>query len=173
MTRLNIRKGKRRPFLFISIPRLINRNRSFSICKKFLFTDSAIYQFSDEDQWDVNKLFGFSLGFHHVNSFRFGWRPTKDLTSIEIVGYEYRNKIRFPTVEVCNVQLDKWYTYTIKYSANKNIIQYIVTEAFGSYVGIISITKADFPNERSWSYRLGLYFGGNKVAPHDIRIDEQ
>jgi len=103
-----IPKNKRRPFPYfnISFPILIDRNGDYSITRYFKFTETAIYRFYDEDQHDVNKLFGFSFGMHHNNSVRFGWRPTEDLTKIEIVGYEYVNKLRVPTIPICDIELN-------------------------------------------------------------------
>ena len=62
MMKLNILKNKRRPFPFFDfpVPVLIRKNEDYSITKHFKFTESAIYFFDDEDQHDVNKLFGFS-----------------------------------------------------------------------------------------------------------------
>ena len=168
MRKLIIRKNKRKPFPYISlfIPIFIWKKKSFSIIKSFNFSDSAIYQFPDTDQWDVNTLFGFSIGFHHVNSFRFGWRPNKDLTKIEIDGYEYHNKIRITTISICEVELNKWYTYVLTYIPKTNEVEYLVIdkncESANSYIRL--------KNNLSWGYRLGLYFGGNKKAPHDITI---
>ena len=44
------------------------------------FTESCRYNVG-KDQSDINKLFGFSVGMHHKNSVRVGWRyvPSADL----------------------------------------------------------------------------------------------
>jgi hypothetical protein len=164
-----IKKNKRRPFPYIQfpVPVIIKRNRSFSIVKEFKFTNTAIYQFNDEDQYDVNKLFGFSLGFHHINSVRFGWRPSEDLTKMEIVGYEYLNKLRIPTVPIYEVELNKWYKYELKYNGVYNHIEYNISDSINDFCTIHPITL-----KHKWNigYKLYLYFGGNKKAPHDILI---
>jgi hypothetical protein len=163
-----ILKNKRRAFPFFDffIPVFIKKSKSFSIIKDFKFTDSAIYHFDDADQWDVNKLFGFSIGLHHHNSFRFGWRPNKDLTKIEIVGYEYHDKIRIPTIQICEIELNKWYKYQIDYIGKDDEIQY---DVIGDKV-ISKRSKIDLKHKLNWGYKLGLYFGGNKKAPHNIII---
>ena len=130
-----------------------------------MFTDSTIYQFDDADQYDVNKLFGFSFGMHHNNSVRFGWRPNGDLSKIEIVGYEYHDKLRIPTIPICEVQLNKWYKYQLKYNAKTSYIEYTVIsddENFGMQHPIK--LKKLF----TFGYKLDLYFGGNKTAPHKM-----
>jgi hypothetical protein len=165
--KLVIPKNFRRPFPYFGIflPVLIRKDKSFSITKRFKFTESTIYYFDDEDQFDVNKLFGFSVGMHHNNSVRFGWRPNSDLSRIEIVGYEYHDKLRIPTLPICEIRLNKWYEYQIKYNHETSYIEYLVTdgdEKFG--------TKHPFKlkNKINFGYKLDLYFGGNKTAPHKM-----
>jgi hypothetical protein len=164
-----IQKNKRRPFPYFNIllPVLIKRNKSFSITKQFKFTDSALYLFDDEDQHDVNKLFGFSFGWHYKNSVRFGWRPNNDLSKMEIVGYEYLNKLRIPTIPICEVELNKWYKYELKYNGLTNQIEYIINDDNETFSTVHPITlKYKF----NLGYKLYLYFGGNKKAPHKIII---
>jgi len=126
-----------------------------------------MYLFYDEDQHDVNKLFGFSIGMHHNNSFRFGWRPNEDLSKMEIVGYEYLNGLRIPTIPICEVYLDKWYRYEMKYIAETEQFQYTVTDGNETHSTIHPVT---LKNNWNFGYRLYLYFGGNKKAPHKIVI---
>ena len=165
--RLTIPKNFRRPFPYFGIfaPVLIKKDRSYSITKSFMFTESTIYQFDDADQYDVNKLFGFSFGIHHNNSVRFGWRPNGDLSKIEIVGYEYHDKLRIPTIPICEVQLNEWYVYQLKYNAKTSYIEYTVIsdgENFGMQHPIKLKKMFNF------GYKLDLYFGGNKTAPHKM-----
>ncbi len=115
-------KNHRRPFLQVQRPIVINSRKPFTITKDFIFEQSAIYQFNDEDQHDVNKLFGFSVGWHHKNSYRFGWRPSADLTKIEIVAYEYRNGVRVPTMPICEIEPFHWYSFSMHYDPEYNEI---------------------------------------------------
>jgi hypothetical protein len=167
--KLKIPKNKRRPFPYFAIylPLIINRDKPFILTKHFKFTDSSIYLFHDEDQHDVNKLFGFSIGLHHDNSIRFGWRPNKDLSRMEIVGYEYRDKIRIPTIPICEVKLNKWYKYELIYHNKTNEIEYSVIDNDKVYN---FKHQLKMKNKYNWGYKLDLYFGGNKKAPHDIII---
>jgi hypothetical protein len=165
-----IPKNKRRPFPYFDffIPVLIKKDKDYSITRYFRFTESAIYHFNDEDQYDVNKLFGFSFGWHHKNSVRFGWRPNGDLTKIEIVGYEYINKLRVPTIPICDVKLNEWYKYQLKYRGGTfGQIEYSVTDGEKQFDTVHPIT---LKKKINLGYRLYLYFGGNKKAPHDIVI---
>jgi hypothetical protein len=166
-------KNHRRPFLRIPQPILINTEKSFTITKDFLFEQSAIYKFDDEDQHDVNKLFGFSIGHHHKNSYRFGWRPSADLTKIEIVGYEYRNGIRVPTIPICEIDPFRWYSFSMHYDPEYGELDYIVCDQSGLRECSGVSSKFEFKNHFLLGYTLGLYFGGNKKAPHDITINQR
>ena len=165
--KLIIRKNMRRPFPYFGIfsPILIRRDKSLSITLNYKFTDSTIYHFDDADQFDVNKLFGFSVGMHHNNSFRFGWRPNADLNKMEIVGYEYHDKLRIPTIPICEINLNKWYEFTLKYNYITSYIEYSVTD------GEKTLTlqhPIKLKKSINLGYKLGLYFGGNKKAPHKM-----
>lgn len=168
-----IRKNSRRPFPYFNffVPVLIKRDKAYSISKHFKFTESALYFFNDEDQHDVNKLFGFSFGWHHKDSVRFGWRPTEDLTKMEIVGYEYINKLRVPTIPICDVEINKWYKYELKYVGGVfGQIEYYVTDGEKQFGMVHPIT---LKKNLNWGYKLYLYFGGNKKTPHDIVIYQE
>ena len=166
MKKLTIRKNKRRPrWSFEFLPTLIRKNKDYKITKYIGFTDSAIYQFNDDDQHDVNKLFGFSFGWHHNNSVRFGWRPNEDLTKIEIVGYEYINKLRVSTIPIHEVELNWVYRYELKYNSEFNMIEYKISDGDSQFSTMHPIT---LKKEYNWGYKLGLYFGGNKKAPHNM-----
>jgi len=169
--RITIKKGKRYPFPYFGIymPILTRKDRYFKKRKSFEFTMSCIYDLKDDDQHDVNKLYGFSVGFHHKNSFRFGWRPNADLTKIEIVGYEYRNGVRTPTLPICEVDVYKSYTFQIRYVPGFSVIQYSVCDDDNGLIGIAQ-SQIQLKHKYNWGYKLGLYFGGNEKAPHDIII---
>ena len=167
--KLVIPKNFRRPFPYFGIffPILIRKDKPFSITKRFKFTESTIYYFDDDDQYDVNKLFGFSVGMHHNNSVRFGWRPNSDLSKIEIVGYEYHNKLRIPTIPICEINLNSWYEFGLKYNHKTGYIEYYVTD--GDYTNSLQ-HPIKLKSKINLGYKLDLYFGGNKPAPHKIII---
>jgi hypothetical protein len=164
--RRKIKKNWRRPFpWFEFIPIIFKKDKSFSIVKDFEFTPSTMYHFDDADQFDVNKLFGFSIGMHHTNSFRFGWRPSKDLLKMEIVGYEYHNKVRVPTIPLYEIEIGKTYRFKMDYLSDKQQVKYTILDNLDI---IFAIHKSNVDIKKCWGYRLGLYFGGNKKAPHDM-----
>ena len=116
--RLKIKKGNHYPFprFAIGLPKWVRKNKLTTMTRSYWFTESCLYDLKDEDQWDVNKLFGFSIGLHHNTSFRFGWRANLKTRTIEIVGYEYHDKVRQATIHICNIALRKSVYFTLIYS---------------------------------------------------------
>lgn len=165
-----IKKNRRRPFPSIHLFPLIfvRRKKSFIISKWVKFTGSCMYHFDDEDQYDANKLFGFSVGYHHNNSFRFGWRPNADCTKMEIVGYEYHDGVRIPTIPICEVELNRWYKYDMIYFSITREVKYCVYDEDHNTICAEEISPIKLKHRCNLGYYLYLYFGGNKKAPHDM-----
>jgi hypothetical protein len=132
-----------------------------------MFTGSCLYDLKDEDQGDVNKLFGYSLGLHHNNSLRFGWRANIKNATIEIVAYEYRLKVRYVT-PICEVKLNEPYRFDIQYNGYSQVT-YTVYEDNGFQVMSI-VNPLQLQRKYNIGYTLGLYFGGNEKAPQDITL---
>lgn len=125
------------------------------------FDNSAIYQCVDtNNQRDINKLYGFSDNNqeHHTNSARIGWRWYNN--ELQLYAYIYNNTIesdKFITVVPLNQEL----SCSIK--------------ADGSlYVFTVNGKQVTMPRysttPQAVGYQLYPYFGGDEVAPHDIRI---
>lgn len=145
------------------IPFRIKENGNKNIKAKFMFTDSCMFDLHDEDQHDVNKLFGFSIGYHQKTSFRFGWRPILKDNLIEIVAYEYHDGVRQSTMSICEVSLNKYYDFGLIFDSFSSTSYYNVDEIeFENDV----ILKKNY----GWGYNLGTYFGGNEKAPQIITI---
>lgn len=125
-----------------------------------LFDSTAIYTTqSASNQGDINKLFGFSdcSSFHHTNSARFGWRYYKG--HLELFAYTYAKGTRnFQSMGVINI--NQKYTCTIV--AQK-----------GEYVFYLNHQKPTVM-ERGCNgglqFRLFPYFGGDELAPHEVKI---
>jgi hypothetical protein len=123
-----------------------------------IFDRSCLYEFDDEDRYDINKLFGMSDGLTHSNnSCRFGWRSKGD--SIEIMVYiKSEGKMVIESIGKVGVGDINEYELSIegsvyRYRINTSIY---VIDRVSKYEGI--------------RYHLFPYFGGNKVAPHDMII---
>lgn len=128
------------------------------------FDSTCAYELGGYDQFDINKLVGFSSGFdHHMDSARFGWRYSN--SKIELIAYCYVNNRRI-CESICKIEL------------NKNTL--ISIEDIGDFYDFKVIThvnrfhKRISKNTRSGKFKKGLklwpYFGGNQTAPHDIQI---
>lgn len=164
MRKIIIRKGKHYPFIPFALPFWVKKNGIIIRKANFMFTDSCMFDLQDDDQWDVNKLFGFSIGHHQKqNSFRFGWRPILSENKIEIVAYEYYNGIRQVTKSIGMVNLNTWYRCAISYMPYWKQTKYI----FGD---LSFITHFNLNKKHGLGYTLGIYFGGNETAPHKITI---
>ena len=162
--KIRIKKGRHYPWLIpIALPFWVRKNDSNYRKAKFMFTDSCMFDLKDEDQWDVNKLFGFSIGMHHDTSFRFGWRPLLNNMTIEIVAYEYHEGWRLKTMPICEVELNKWYDFTISYNNKSKKSFYFVGDK--CFTNNVKLQK-----NSGLGYTLGVYFGGNEKAPQDITI---
>lgn len=149
-------------------------------CKTNRFFDSKSIQFDDtikynigEDQLDVNKLFGFSYGLHHVDSDRIGFRYIIETNNVELVLYSYEKGTRLKTHSLCKVEIGEKVSISLYVGLNEDGKREgrvkIVSETRGVIVDETFIREVKNP----WiKYTLGLYFGGNRRAPHTINIEE-
>ncbi len=125
------------------------------------FDSSAIYQTTNAaNQYDVNKLYGFSDNdqHHHINSARFGWRWSNN--ALRLFAYVYNNEVlsfkELSTVAIgvehqCAIQVsDSTYIFTL--NGKNTTMHRASTTPTGS------------------GYKLYPYFGGDELAPHDVRI---
>lgn len=127
-----------------------------------VFDSSCIYQNMDtQNQYDINKLIGFSdCGtLHQENSARFGWNWLNG--SIHLYAYCYNNgerKYEF----LDTVELNKPY-YLKLYLDNFSYYFFLKDK-------IYTMPRACSNGNKINGYQLFPYFGGDEVAPHDIRI---
>jgi hypothetical protein len=107
------------------------------------FTDSCRYDLGNDNQLDWNKLFGVSVGYHKNNSIRLAWRYNKETELIEIAKYSYFEGTRYMSTEIGELEIN-----------TETILTLNIPELW----------------KKKWGYYLNPYFGGNEVAPHDIKI---
>ena len=125
------------------------------------FDETVIYtSSSEENQWDTNKLFGFSdcNSLHHENSARFGWRWLNG--KIDILAYCYVDGNRI---------IEEFGT-TMPNEVNHYEIE--LTDSFYIFRlddQVLNIERSK-PCDVGGYYLLFPYFGGDDVAPHDINI---
>jgi hypothetical protein len=130
---------------------------------KFLvkFDSSAIYKTANaENQYDINKLYGFADNgtFHQEFSARIGWRWSDG--ALRLFAYTYNNGLR-DSKELCAVPIGSEVHCAIKVSGE-------------SYVFTVNDKVEMMPRlsttDKAKGYQLYPYFGGDEVAPHEVRI---
>lgn len=140
------------------------------------FDHSCWFRFKDNDDLDINKLFGYSMGWHHENSVRIGWRPDfNNPGKIELFFYTYNNSKRFFTY-FATIDCSAWNDKTMSGVLNEYEVEiyfmeginYLVFELFkdGNQIQKSSIPYI-LPNKKL-GYYLWFYFGGNKTAPQTM-----
>ena len=140
-----------------------NTLRSISTSEmKFIvrFDNSAIYQSAiPENQYDINKLWGFSEGFNNqFNSARVGWSWNDG--ALRLYAYVYSNGIRY-SQEITSVDIGSDINCSIKVAA-------------GSYIFTVNGISVTMPRAATGTKASGFqqypYFGGDETAPHLITI---
>lgn len=136
-----------------------------TIMHRLIFTDSCRYNLNNEDQLDVNKLFGIGyLPSHHQKSCRFGWRYNIEKNQMEILAYWYDGGKRY-FEPLCWVNIDEAATYLVKSTKDRHYL--IAKTSSGTFTKIL-----DFGHSLI-GYKLKPFFGGNQKAPQDILILEE
>ncbi|MCX2739245.1 hypothetical protein [Pontibacter anaerobius] len=124
------------------------------------FDSTAVYtSMKAINQADINKLYGLSdcNTSHHTNSARYGWRWYNN--RLELLAYTYLNKKRDYKV-LGPVPIGQAIPLALRMEEGKYIFELHGQE--------VSMPRAC--NGAAEGYQLYPYFGGDEVAPHDIRI---
>ena len=166
---MKIKKNHHYPTPF-EFPKLFFNKNYLKAKKTICFDDSFKYDI-DTDQTDINKMFGFSYGYHHHNSDRIGWRYTPNKNQVEILLYSYDQK-KVIKKHITFVDLNdviKIGLTVIKdhYTKERNVIVYLYQNNSFSHFNYVFYCPSSVIN-----YSLGWYFGGNRCAPHNIKIKQ-
>lgn len=153
-----IKKGKHRS-CFRFKPVIIESAMSFIV----KFNTSAAYTTKDPvNQWDINKLWGFSeyLFSPHIDSARMGWNWREG--QLYLRPYSYCNgKTQIDPPEI-PVEIGKEISCLI----------ILLEDRYVFYINEKRV--ADMPRTKRNQCIIGLqlypYFGGNSTAPHTISI---
>lgn len=125
------------------------------------FDSSCIYKtINPENQFDINKLYGFSDNgaLHQQYSARFGWRWSD--SALRLFAYTYNNGIR-ASKELGIVPIGKEVNCVIRVTGKGYV--FTVDEKSETMDRLSTLSTAK-------GYRLYPYFGGDEVAPHEVRI---
>lgn len=126
------------------------------------FDSTAIYTLHDNiNQGDINKLYGFTdCGTTvHENSARFGWRYYND--SLQLFSYCYANGKRSWQF-LKDIEIDSVFTCQIMTHEDEYIFK--INDKI-----LAREQRACTSNDTKRMY-LYPYFGGDSVAPHQIKI---
>jgi hypothetical protein len=129
---------------------------------KVIFNETAKYTSVDPiNQWDVNKLFGFSdcNSQHHENSARVGWRWLND--KLELLAYVYVNGVE-TNEKICDVNFDEEIYCEIVDMGEH--YKFIVNDS------TVTMNRGCSNKGGLFRYYLFFYFGGDEKAPHDITV---
>ena len=125
------------------------------------FDSSAIYQtVSPENQYDINKLYGFSDNNtnHHQFSARFGWRWSSN--ALRLFAYVYNNGA-VTSKELTTVAIGSETNCSIKITSTNYIF---------SVNDMVYQLPRTATTATAKGYQLYPYFGGDEMAPHEINI---
>lgn len=166
--KLIIHKGNHWPsFWWLRWPFYFNRK---VIERDFLLGFSCMYAFeglAQTDQADNNKLFGISYYPNdHIESARIGWRYDPSKRMFVVSAYCYVQKQRIMT-DLCQLAANRKYIGRIR--IEKDYYAFSVYEKENMrQLANYSVPKW---HKRKFGYKLGLYFGGNQVAPHKMTVE--
>ncbi|MBC8156047.1 MAG: hypothetical protein H7Z72_24415 [Bacteroidetes bacterium] len=131
------------------------------------FDSTCIYDLKGVDQDDWNKVIG--LGFvsakgltvgvapHQIDGARVGWRWNLKSQRIDLGAYVYVDG-KLTSFKIAEVAINQPTKLTIKIDYERKLYQ------------VMGGQPIPFTHDKTYAYTTGLYFGGNQVAPHKIRV---
>jgi hypothetical protein len=163
-----IKKDKHRPNPWQRIKQFAIWRNKKSMERIILFDITAKYELPIADQDDVNKLFGIGYlpGGHHKDSVRFGWNWNNETGRVRLFSYCYVNGER-KIYELCEVI--NYHAWLLSIDVIGDVYSLTVRDALNTYY-VVGGCDVPFTHKKKLSYALGLFFGGNNAAPHDVNI---
>lgn len=134
------------------------------------FIENPYYDLKNENNRDINKLYGISFGNHLKNSIRIGWNINYDNGNVNYYSYVHEDsKIYTKLLFDCPFDL------YVRFGINTFFENFSITWSTYSKDSLPthgqSLVVFKSINKPKWSYKLFPYFGGNEVAPYDIKIN--
>lgn len=154
-----IKKGQHYNFgLWHLFPFCFSKNLFFT----FKLSKECLFELKEADDYDVNKIFGRSFGLdHHKDSVRIGWIPSTHDGKYSLYLYWYNAGER-DMKKICELDAEKEYAMRLDFFLD--ICCYEVFKETDVYSIHFVLPK------RTFGQYLFPYFGGNKTAPHDMKI---
>jgi hypothetical protein len=129
-----------------------------SIKKAVTFSENCRYTGLGDDQLDMNKLYGLSYTWSpHGESARFSWRYSEGIQKIVLGAYCYVNGDRINT-PLRSVQIGDTVILEIRIEGGR----------YWFYADGKLLHTVPFTHRKKYAYPLGLFFGGNRKAPHKM-----
>ena len=135
---------------------------------------SCVYNLGTVDDSDINKLFGWGVGFTSSSSLRIGWN-CKSGYAIDLYAYIHYKGKRWVIPKDSIIQ-GSGQLIGKGFQTNKPIqcyieqtdteIKFIAIQ--GLKYGVMRLKFRNFPKGGGW-YQY-IYFGGTSVAPHQMKI---
>lgn len=158
--KFQIKKGKHRAWP-LTLGFFLNRRTMRRIVT---FSSDCAYWLDGEDFQDTNKLFGLGyLWNHHKESARFGWRYD-NAQSIILSAYCYVAGVRV-IKDLCKVPFNTRVTCALYVKRDFYVFDVLIDGAPQANEYIMK------NHSKKFAYRLGLYFGGNQVAPKTMHVE--
>lgn len=134
---------------------------------RFKFDSSCLYDLGNENNYDINKLFGISIGYHMNNSFRMGWRCVNG--KLELHRFIHLNgKMQLENTFIQEIEVDQMYGGRFEREENKITLFLSNMDPDNEEVPYKFVQYFD---SKCWfSYCLFPYFGGNEPAPHNMEV---
>lgn len=132
------------------------------------FFKNCVYKLT-ENYDQINKLYGFSEGFHHWNSARIGWR-CMDGENIELLAYCYidGHRIIKPMIKC---KPESWVFCNIQSKNSKYVLKALIPNKQSITVSIDKPKKLSiYSLFKLFIYKLYSYFGGKVAAPQDMNL---
>jgi len=115
----------------------------------------------NNDDYDINKLCGFSYGFHQKNSLRIGWIPDfKNKNQIILFAYWHNNSSQHFFKYLTSIPTETQFDVEIVCGKKKAYFK------INKKITSIAFKKPSF----TLGYYLYPYFGGNNTAPNNMTI---
>jgi hypothetical protein len=135
-----------------------------------IFGRGYSYQLPKEDQKDINKLYGLGWSLRGPNhgSFRIGWRWNLEDSKLELLWLAQRSVNNWHCGLICVVHPGEEIAIRIILSDRSYQIMY--KRERDSFYTPVYLSKILIGNIPKLKYRCFPYFGGNQVAPSDVKI---
>lgn len=165
MKTITIPQGKHRPAGMPTIGlNIFNRSMERTLC----FLPSCRYFLPENDQGDLNKLYGSSCGYHKHNSARFTWRYAPGIDRVELFSYCYRSGVNLYQE---SMKKDDGYRYflgafEIGEKFHTELLTFRREWIFMVNDSVRGVIQAPLIN---LGYELSDYFGGNNASPQTIQ----